>query len=153
MSRRKIKSPRTYSMYPNLHSSVSDLLKSTGLMFTFHNGDTDRNCIEQYDTSIMGRFSCHNHNCTTKGWSSKKVAITIRMYPGDKYNARVYHQRCRQCKWVSRPGLDRSYAERIVYRLKKWNGVDVETPYYDGESKGPHNRNLCEGCKAGHCEG
>ncbi|CAG8207328.1 unnamed protein product, partial [Penicillium nalgiovense] len=79
------------------------------------------------------------------------IAITIRLFPGQKYNARVYHQRCKFCHWLSRPVLDQSYAERIVYWIRQWNGIRVERPPISRDSKGPHNRQLCEGCKAGHC--
>ncbi|KND89202.1 hypothetical protein TOPH_06227 [Tolypocladium ophioglossoides CBS 100239] len=96
----------------------------------------------------MGQFTCRNDNCGTGGWSSRMVAITIRQYPGRNYNARVYHQRCQGCSPLSRPFLDGSYAERIAYRLKKWSGIEVETPFYSDESKGPHQSSLC---KAGHC--
>merc|ERR1712093_619787 len=84
-------------------------------------------------------------------WSSKKITITIRMYSGQRYNARVYHQRCRACQALSRPVLDDSYADRVAYRLLKWCGVEQEIPEFAGESKGPHQQELCEGCKAGHC--
>lgn len=77
--------------------------------------------------------------------------MTIRLYPGQKYNARVYHQRCMNCNRLSRPVLDSSYAERVTYWVKQWNGVWVEKPPISGDSKGPHNNELCEGCKAGHC--
>ncbi|KAL4917690.1 zinc-binding domain-containing protein [Aspergillus aurantiobrunneus] len=87
------------------------------------------------------------------GWSSNKIAVTIRMYPRGRYNARVYHQRCKGCNWVFRPQLDDSYAERVTYWLLKWNGVDVQAPSHGGRSNAPHNSVLCEGCKAGHCNG
>lgn len=28
----------------------------------------------------------------------------------------------------------------------------MEPPTYSGQSKGPHQNDLCEGCKAGHCK-
>jgi hypothetical protein len=99
----------------------------------------------------MGQFTCHNPACTSRGWQSKQIAITIRMYPGEQYNARVYHQRCEACGTVSEPQLDDSYAERVAYRIKIWCGVQMEAPPYSGESKGPHKSDLCEGCKHGHC--
>ena len=52
---------------------------------------------------------------------------------------------------LSRPILDDSYAERVAYRLKKWCGVELERPEFSGQSKGPHEKKFCEGCKAGHC--
>lgn len=54
---------------------------------------------------------------------------------------------------LSSPILDDSYAERVAYRLKKWCGVELERPKFSGQSKGPHEEEFCEGCKAGHCGG
>jgi hypothetical protein len=73
------------------------------------------------------------------------------MYGGERYNARVYHQRCMVCNFLSRLILDDSYAERVAYRLKKWCRVELELPEFSGESKGPHAKEFCEDCKAGHC--
>ncbi|KAL4885684.1 zinc-binding domain-containing protein [Aspergillus karnatakaensis] len=149
--------PRTYSMYPDLHALISSSLESSHpeLTFSFHHPDTDMNCTNTYDTNIMGKFLCNNRTCTSSGWSSKKIAITIRMYRDQKYNVRVYHQRCKRCNWVSRPELEEeSYVDRVTYRLKKWNGVKgMDQPMHKGESQGPHDRKRCEGCKAGHCMG
>lgn len=81
------------------------------------------------------------------------IAITFRLYPGSRYNARVYHQRCKSCEALSWPKLDYSYADRVAYRIKRWSGVQMETAfYYLQKSKGPHNSRLYEGCKDGHCE-
>ncbi|EEP75359.1 conserved hypothetical protein [Uncinocarpus reesii 1704] len=143
-----------WSMYPDLDADVSRLLADSGLSLDFHQVDDGKDSTRAWDTNVMGRFSCHNKNCRSTGWSSKKIAITIRMYkyiPSAKYNARVYHQRCKSCNRLSRPVLDSSYAERVAYRLKKWHGIQTETAVYSGGSKGPHNSRLCEGCKDGHC--
>ena len=139
-------------MFPVLHDDVSRLLEEDNLEFNFYKVDKPESCIKEHDTNIMGRFICHNHSCESDGWSSKNIAITIRMYDGKKYNARVYHQRCMNCNSLSRPYLDGSYAERVAYRLKKWNGIKVEAPDFSGERKKPHHRDLCEGCKDGHCK-
>jgi hypothetical protein len=138
-------------MYLRFHGDVSRLLAEDGLHFDFHSDDDDRGSVKEYDTTIMGRFICRNGACKSSGWSSKQVAITIRMYPGAQYNARVYHQRCRECNWLCKPLLGDSYAERVAYRLKKWSGIQLDTPMYFRQSKRPHKSNLCEGCKAGHC--
>ncbi|KAJ4251413.1 hypothetical protein NW762_011395 [Fusarium torreyae] len=145
--------PKAWSMFPDLHGQVSTNLDEDGLDYSFNNNDDDYSSINDYDSSIMGRFSCRNHKCSTNGWSSKKIPITIREYPGDRYNVRVYHQRCRQCKSLSRPKLDeKSYIDRVTYRIKKWNGVEVEAPVWSGKTNAPHEQALCEGCKDGHCE-
>ncbi|KAH7321861.1 zinc-binding domain-containing protein [Rhexocercosporidium sp. MPI-PUGE-AT-0058] len=168
MTRRKSErnkpQPSPWSMFPSLHDNVSRLLEAEGHSLTFHTVDNDIadnrannnnnnviNPIKSYDTSIMGRFRCNNRECQTQVWTSKKIAITIRMYPGSRYNARVYHQRCHACNALSRPALDDSYAERVAYRLLKWRGVEQEQPAFTGGSKGPHQNELCEGCKAGRC--
>ncbi len=147
----KSKTDRIWFMYQTLHDDVSRLLEEKDLHFDFHENDDTRTCIKEYDTNIMGRFTCHNRACGSNGWSSRRVAITIRMYHGARYNARVYNQRCRGCNELGNPRLDDSYAERVAYRLKKWCGIEMDRPTHSGPSKGPHQSNLCEGCKNGHC--
>ncbi|EGE79502.2 hypothetical protein BDDG_02443 [Blastomyces dermatitidis ATCC 18188] len=139
------------SMYPTHHGGVSRLLEEEGLYFTFHDVDDSAGCNREYDTNIKGWFMCRNRTCASRGWSSKRVAITIRMYPGAKYNARVYHQRCEGCNDLSRPRLDGSYAERVAYRIKKWCGIQMDMSHYSSKSKGSHISDLCEGCRDGHC--
>ncbi len=143
---------KAWSMYPDLHDDVSRLLEEDDLSFDFHDYDDSGSATKDYDTNIMGRFICGNRACGSNGWSSKKIAITIRMYNGARYNARVYNQRCRACNSLGKPRLDvGSYAERVAYRLKKWRGKNPNRPIYSSKSKGPHEKNLCEGCKNGHC--
>ncbi|KAI1126007.1 zinc-binding domain-containing protein [Nemania abortiva] len=151
MARKQRRSPATSSMHPQKHAEISRLLDEDNLFFTFHDNDDEYGCTKSWDSAVMGRFRCHNPNCGTNGWSSKQIAITIRMYPGEKYNARVYHQRCKSCGSLSKPILDDTYAERVTYWLKKWCGIHLETPPHSGQSKGPHKNRFCEGCKAGHC--
>lgn len=148
-SKRKRAAP--WSMYQALHDEVSILLTGDGLHFNFHEVDDETECIKMRDTNIMGRFACRNPTCKANGWSSKMIAITIRLYPGQMYNARVYHQRCKSCNKLSRPTLDQSYAERVSYWIKQWNDIPVVRPPVSNGSGRPHNRHLCEGCKAGHC--
>ena len=150
-SRKNSKRNRSWSMYQTLHDEVSRLLEEEDLHFDFYNNDDTKGWINEYDTNIMGRFICRNQGCKTTGWSSKRVAITIRMYPGVRYNARVYNQRCLGCNTLGEPRLDNSYAERVAYRLKKWCGIKMDRPSHSGRSKGPHLSALCEGCKNGHC--
>ena len=153
MSRKTQKPTKSWSMYPSLHNDVSDLLRNHGLLFHFHNNDDGKSCMDEYDTNIMGRFICRNQVCPAQVWTSKKVAITIRRYSNDRYNARVYHQSCKNCGTRSKPKLDHSYPERVAYRLKKWRGVQMDAPPFSSQSGRPHRRDLCEGCKQGHCSG
>ncbi|OBT50138.1 hypothetical protein VE04_09411 [Pseudogymnoascus sp. 24MN13] len=144
---------KSWSMYPALHDSVSHLLEEDDLSFTFFAIDEDKGSIEEYDTNIMGRFKCLNGVCPKAGWASNIIAITIRMYSEQQYNARVYHQRCKGCGSLGQPFPDDSYAKRIAYRLKKWSGIEMDQPSYTvRESEGPHESALCEGCKHGHCK-
>ena len=150
-SKSKLKWNQKWLMHPALHDDVAQLLEEDDLYFDFHGNDDSAKCVKQYDTNIMGRFVCHSRACGSTGWSSTKIAITIRMYPGAQYNARVYHQRCEECNGLSKPRLDDSYAERVAYRIKKWCGIKTDRPHYSGQSRGPHQSDLCEGCKDDHC--
>ena len=152
MPRKGRKSAKLWSLHPKLHDDVTQLLDREGLQLDFFDADDEETNIEERDTNVMGRFICRNRGCHSSGWSSKKIAITIRMYPQQLYNARVYHQRCKNCRFVGRLVLDQEcYVERVTYWLKKWNGIEVQRPDYSGQSGGPHDSELCEGCKAGHC--
>ncbi|OCL05392.1 hypothetical protein AOQ84DRAFT_267548, partial [Glonium stellatum] len=130
------KPSKPWSMHSSYHDAVSALLEEHDLFFDFHTDD-DSDCEKEHDTNVMGRFLCHNRDCPNRGWSSKKIAITIRMYPGAEYSARVYHQRCKACDELSKPKLDDSYAERVAYRLKKWCGVQLEIQQHLGWSRAP----------------
>lgn len=152
MPSKRQKSIGKWSMYPSLHEHVTRLLDESDLYLDFHEFDDSESCDEAYDTNIMGRFICRTSSCGGKAWSSRKIAITIRLYAGGKYNARVYHQRCKTCKRLSRPKLDDTYAQRTAYRIKYWHGIEQERPQYRVTSNGPHNSELCEGCRHGHCK-
>ncbi|KAI1364546.1 zinc-binding domain-containing protein [Xylaria arbuscula] len=141
-----------WSMWPDLHGGVVDLLEDDKLKFTFRLADDELDLVESYDTNVMGRFTCHNPKCSSRGWPSKQIAITIRLYRNNEYNARIWHQRCRSCNQLSKPMLDQTYAERVAYRLKKWSGVPLEPPEYSRmDVNRPHRKDLCEGCKNGRC--
>lgn len=86
---------------------------------------------------------------------STSLTNTHPRYPGAEYNARVYKQRCRRCNSLGDLFLEDGgpYAERVAYRIKKWCGVEMEpSTYVVKKTKGPHEYELCEGCKAGHCK-
>ncbi|KAK6436860.1 hypothetical protein LTR95_006945 [Oleoguttula sp. CCFEE 5521] len=113
---------RSFDMRHSLHREVSNLLQRYGLSFDFSPVDDPHEFLKEYDTSLMGSFSCTNSSCTKPRWTSKKIAITIRQRPGLRYNAR----QCESCGSTSRPELDRSYAQRVLYRLAKWSGIAVQ---------------------------
>jgi len=143
---------RTSFMFPSLHqnvvNAVSDEIRST--WFSKKGGDEDSD--NEYSTNVMGKFRCNNDSCSSRGWSSKKVSILIRGYPGNGYNAVVFNQHCKSCNGLGTLTLDEnSYVERVAYRLKKWAGVRVEGQHYAGKVGPPHKSELCEGCKQGYC--
>jgi hypothetical protein len=152
--------PRTQERYPlssmlsSRYKDVLFVLKAHGLSFKFHNEDDSSSCIEAWDTNIMGRFSCRNGDCNSQGWPSKAIATTIRLYADARYNAKIYHQRCMKCLTPGRiEGVDESYVERVSYWLKRWSGVEVEVPQRSYQrTRAPHQKDLCEGCRAGHCK-
>lgn len=143
-----------WSMLPERHRDVLLMLKDCGLKFKFHNEDDSISCAEDWDTNVMGRFSCRNRDCPSRGWPSKAIAMTIRLYPNARYNARIYHQRCIRCNTPGRlEEVDDSYTERVSYWLKRWSGVQVEAAQHSyKKTRAPHQSDLCEGCKAGHCK-
>nr|POE90097.1 zinc finger protein 37 [Quercus suber] len=143
---------QSFDIRPALHDEVLQSLRTYGLTFDFFTADDPHGALEEYDTSIMGTFICAERSCPTNRWTSWQIAVTIRQYPGRRYNARVYSQRCRACGALSRPELDESYAARVSYRLARWSGVAVEAPPYSDGSRRPHRSNLCEGCRYGRCQ-
>ncbi|KAF9170447.1 hypothetical protein BGX21_009002 [Mortierella sp. AD011] len=101
----KSRHPETssWSLYPELLGNVDNKLKKP---FTFYDvDDGGLPSLKEYDTFVTGDFQC-SKRCSSRGWSSGKIAISIRLYEGDQYNARIYHQRCRRCNTVRRPTLD-----------------------------------------------
>lgn len=144
------------AMFPNLHKDVENALSDEFISppWSFSNTGGDAEANRMCDTNIMGRFQCRNNQCPSGGWGSKTIGILIRQFPNRGYNAVVFKQRCKTCNELGAMRIDEnSYVERITYRLKKWSGIYMETPDYNGEDKGPaHEYNLCEGCKSGHCK-
>lgn len=148
-----VKGPKNrWSAHPALHDQVLSLLQEKDLDFEFQENDNDNGCIKYLDTNIMGKFFCRNKACAALLWSSKAIAITIWIYPGDRYSARVYHQQCKDCNTLGRLVIDEtSYVERVATTLKRWSGVPVTPPPHSKRQTRPHESDLCEGCKAGHC--
>jgi hypothetical protein len=87
MPRKGRKAAKLWSLHPKLHDDVAQLLNEEGLQLEFLDTDDEEANIEERHTNVMGRFICRNSGCHSSGWSSKKIAITIRMYPRRLYNA------------------------------------------------------------------
>jgi DNA-directed RNA polymerase subunit M/transcription elongation factor TFIIS len=143
-----------WSMHPDLHDEVSQRLEANGLSVEFYEEGEIEDSIRDYDTNIMGAFTCPNQSCPVQRWTSKRVAISIQLYDDEQYNAIVWHQRCQECDSVGSLELDvQSYTDRVVYRLGKWLGLQAPPPPFSGSIQGPaHKQELCEGCKSGHCQ-
>ena len=151
---RKLKGDiRDSYMFPLLHqdvvNAVSDDITSPG----FYKINSDRDSDNRYSTHVMGKFKCSNNTCSADGWTSKKVAILIRSYTGNRYNAEVFNQRCKVCNLLGTLTLDEtSYVDRIAYRIKKWAGVPMDQQSFGSIEGPPHEKALCEGCKRGVCQ-
>lgn len=143
---------RKFLMFPWHHKAVSNAVRPNLVCTWVHKGINDRSADREYTTHVMGSFKCINTACTTSGWSSKKVAIQIRGYTRNGYNAVVFNQRCRECKQLGTLSLDKgSYVDRIAYRVQRWAGIQVEQPVYTSQEGQPHRQELCEGCRRGIC--
>ncbi|KAJ1323590.1 3CxxC-type zinc finger protein [Microdochium nivale] len=141
--------------FPYLHDQICSAVSEDNVSpkWVERDGDNSRDHNEEYSTNVMGKFRCANKSCSSHGWSSKVVAIVIRGYVDDGYNAEVFNQRCLQCDQLGAFTLhEQSYIERVAYRIKKWAGVEVEPPIYAKKKTEPHEKEHCEGCKAGYCQ-
>ncbi|KAI0165398.1 zinc-binding domain-containing protein [Hypoxylon sp. FL1284] len=141
---------KTSYMFPTLHQDVSKAVSDDIPKIWFNTKTTGSQ--QEYSTNVMGKFRCENGGCTRIGWGSKRVAILIRGFAGNGYNAVVFNQRCQSCNKLGLLALDvDSYIDRVGYRLKKWAGVRVQAPQYTPKKGLPHKTELCEGCKEGYC--
>ncbi|KAB5515667.1 zinc-binding domain-containing protein, partial [Coniochaeta sp. 2T2.1] len=117
-------------LHPEVSNAVSDHIHATWVEPEGNHQNSDN----EYSTKVMGKFACSNDECPTRRWSSKTVAILIRGYPGNGYNAAIFNQRCKSCNELGDFTLDEnSYVERVAYRLKKWAGVQMERQHYDNK--------------------
>ncbi|KAF1359120.1 hypothetical protein EJ07DRAFT_120824 [Lizonia empirigonia] len=143
---------KTSYMFPSLHQDVVNAVSDEIAEPHFHTDDSDSAANKKYSTNVMGRFRCNNNGCSNHGWGSKKVSILIRGYSKGRYNAVVFDQRCKYCKKLGDLKLDeRSYVDRVAYRLKMWAGIAMEKQYVARKKGLPHESTLCEGCKRGIC--
>ncbi|KAG7293527.1 hypothetical protein NEMBOFW57_003579 [Staphylotrichum longicolle] len=81
----------------------------------------------------MRHFECRNESCVEKRGGSNKIAVVIRQYHSNGYNAPVYVQAALQvCNKLGVLRLDEnSYVERVVFRLKKWAAIPTEAREYN----------------------
>lgn len=146
---------RTSFLFPLLHRdvvrAVSETIESTWFCEN-DNDEEEEECNNEYTTHVMGKFRCTNRACSTNGWGSEKVAILIRGYAENGYNAEVFNQRCKSCDMLGTLMLgEQSYVDRVAYRIQKWAGVRMEQQYYAAKGGMPHKKEFCEGCKRGVC--
>ena len=149
----KVKSEtKTSFMFPSLHNDVAKAVSHSLPSIRFCRNNSDGTADNIYNTHVMGRFGCRNETCPTNGWSSKKVAIMIRGYAEDGYNAVVFNQRCKGCNGLGTLVLDeQSYVDRVAYRIQKWAGIPLERQHHAPKGGTPHETEFCEGCKRGVC--
>ncbi|KAI0884011.1 zinc-binding domain-containing protein [Annulohypoxylon maeteangense] len=151
-SKRARKGKNVSYMYPQLHRDVLKAV-SPNIKKPWFNSRAGDEADKKYETNVMGKFKCDNDGCSSDGWSSNRVAILIRGYSGNGYNAEVFGQRCRLCNALGTLTLDdNSYLERVAYRLNKWGGISVKPPDHKIGQSPPHREDLCEGCKMGYCQ-
>ncbi|KAI1013729.1 hypothetical protein LB503_010651 [Fusarium chuoi] len=140
------------SMYPELHNLIAENLAEDGLEYAFRLNDQRVGVKRVYDTKVIGKFICRKRNCGLRRWFSNSIAIRIREYEGKEYNVKVYQQQCGRCKQPTRAKLlELAYADRVAFHIKRWNGVDAKPPNIEVEPQWNHRKDLCEGCKKGHC--
>lgn len=156
MTRKKSSKPkgetRTTFTYPSLNYKVVTAVSDQISSIWYQRNDSPKGYQHEYSTHVMGKFTCDNRTCDTTGWSSKKVAILIRGYPRNGYNALVFNQRCKACNQLGSFTMDeQSYVDRVTYRIKKWAGVPTGRPEYGGGEGPPHESQFCDGCRRGIC--
>lgn len=140
-------------MFPQLHARVLEEVQDVEPKVWWKKTDTNAGSLQDYSTNAIGTFVCTNSSCEQSSWGSKQVAIRVRSYIGNGYNAVVYNQRYKSCKSLGSLTLDEnSYVERVAYRIKKWAGVHAERAEYREKKGEPHKSDLCEGCKRGLCD-
>lgn len=88
---------RTSFMYPSLHKDVVNAVSHSMTSPWFCQRNSGRDANNEYKTHVMGKFRCMQNTGCTRGWSSKKVAILIKGYAENGYNAVVFNQRCKTC--------------------------------------------------------
>lgn len=143
---------RVARMYPSLHEDVLKALSPSINTLPTFNPTTEQHPTKTWNSHVMGKFRCISTGCSTHSWPSGQVAIVIRKYADNSYNATVYGQRCKECDSLGVLKLDKGiYVTRVAYWLNKWAGVEVEKPPVRGKFTKPHETEYCEGCKNDVC--
>lgn len=118
------KGTRASCMFASFHQNIMDAVSHSIASIWFCESDSDRGAINIYTTHVMGKFRCTINTCRTNGWGSKMVAILIRGFAENGYNAVVFNQRCKACNKLGNLTLDeKSYVDRVAYRVQKWAGI------------------------------
>jgi hypothetical protein len=147
-----IQETREFFMFPELQPNVADAVFPEISSTWFNEDENDEDFDREHFTHVMGKFICNHKTCKKQFWGSWKVSIEIRRYDYFGYSAIVYNQRCKSCDQLGTFELnERSYIERVAYRLKRWAGVQMEAPPFDEGDSPPHEVKYCEGCKRGKC--
>ncbi|KAF2761643.1 hypothetical protein EJ05DRAFT_472616 [Pseudovirgaria hyperparasitica] len=147
-----VEASSTY-MYPLLHPQVARATIEHLPSIWWQAEDDEGNLSDKnFATYVRGGFRCQNQSCRSSCWGSGMIAISIRGYAGDGYNAMVFGQRCKFCNYLGIFSLDeQSYIDRVAYRLMKWAGVPMEQPVFQHRTTLPHMNDLCEACRLGVC--
>ena len=142
---------RTSLTFPDLHDRIAEAVLPDVTSTWFQSNESER-YNNKHITCVVGRFTCNNAKCKKRSWTSGVVSIVITGYASNGYSAVVFNQRCKSCEKLGTLTIDETtYVERVAFRIKRWAGVWMETPEYNRASKGPHEQELCEGCKKGTC--
>ena len=88
---KKQKPIATWSIYKNLYNKVSSLLVEPDLYYKFYENNDNISSTNIRDTNVIGHFIYYNRAYRARRWSSNMIAITIRLFLGQKYNTRVYY--------------------------------------------------------------
>ncbi|KAK6497231.1 hypothetical protein TWF506_004704 [Arthrobotrys conoides] len=150
-SGKRKKPPKRSYIFPDYHPLIAEEVQNV-----FFKSST-REGTHYAETNLKGSFKCSNPRCR-KRWTTGIIATVIRGYRQRDgqlgYNAEAYGQRCAGCDSLGYMTLEEdAYVERVVRRLKIWKGEFVPQGRKDKKYTPPHRWHLCEGCKAGICEG
>ncbi|KAK6513470.1 hypothetical protein TWF281_005093 [Arthrobotrys megalospora] len=140
--------PKPWYLFENYHEKVSEKVENVAFVSTIEDGN------RKAETNLVGKCKCIAPECGA-AWSTGTIATVIREYRRDDgklgYSAQVFNQRCKGCKQMGYMRLDVDvYVERVVRRLQIWKG-EFKPTKWNRRKMLPHDEELCEGCKDGHC--